>query len=163
MAHKEDQDQCILNAQYHDCIRNRDIYLVSLGLYSLSGKTSSHQISGSLGAAGSGVLLIVSLSNLTLLPRCLSNFRAIEKVLTRNSQLPVFTGSCGKTSFCLVNRGPGIYRFQQQIRFDCIVREKTTNSALRRTAAFDLDNNNRYTVSIFTIPAFSTNVHLMMN
>ena len=55
------------------------------GLYSLSGKTSYRQISWSLEAARLSVIVIVSLWNLTgisaaLLPRCLSNFRAIEKV-----------------------------------------------------------------------------------
>ena len=56
-----------------------------LGLYSLSGKTSYRQISWSLEAARLSVIMIVSHWNLTgisaaLLPRCLSNFRAIEKV-----------------------------------------------------------------------------------
>ena len=55
------------------------------GLYSLSGKTSYRQISRSLEVARLGVTIIVSLWNLTgiaaaLLPRCLSNFRAIGKV-----------------------------------------------------------------------------------
>ena len=55
------------------------------GLYSLSGKTSYHQISRSLEAARLDVTIIVSLWNLTgisaaLLRRCLSNFRAIGKV-----------------------------------------------------------------------------------
>ena len=57
--------------------------------------------------------MIVSFWNLTgisaaLLPRWLSNFRAIRKVLTRISRLRDFTRSCGKTSYRLVNRGPGI-------------------------------------------------------
>ena len=56
--------------------------------------------------------MIVLLWNLTgssaaLLPRCLLNFRAIGKVQTRISGLRDFTRSCGKTSYCLVNRGPG--------------------------------------------------------
>ena len=55
------------------------------GLYSLSGKTSYRQISRSLEVARLDVTIIVSLWNLTgisaaLLPRCLSNFRAIGKV-----------------------------------------------------------------------------------
>ena len=55
------------------------------GLYSLSGKTSYRQISQSLEAARLGVIMIVSLWNLAgfsaaVLLRCLSNFRAIEKV-----------------------------------------------------------------------------------
>ena len=56
-----------------------------LGLYSLSGKTSHRQISRSLEAARLDLIIIVSLRNVTgisaaLLPRCLSNFRAIGKV-----------------------------------------------------------------------------------
>ena len=56
-----------------------------LGLYSLSGKTSYCQISRSLEAARLGVIMIVSLWNLTgisaaVLPRCLSNFKAIESL-----------------------------------------------------------------------------------
>ena len=56
-----------------------------MDLYSLSGKTSYRQISRSLEAARLGVIVIVSLWNLTdssaaLLPECLSNFRAIVKV-----------------------------------------------------------------------------------
>ena len=55
------------------------------GLYSLSGKTSYRQISWSLEAARLGVIIIAPLWNLTgtsaaLLPRGLSNFRAIGKV-----------------------------------------------------------------------------------
>ena len=57
----------------------------NLGLYSLSSKTSYHRISWSLKAAILDVIPIVSHWNLTgistaLLPRCLSNFRAIAKV-----------------------------------------------------------------------------------
>ena len=57
---------------------------VTQGLYSLSDKTSYRQISWSLEAARLSVIMIVSLWNLTgisavLLPRCRSNFRAIEK------------------------------------------------------------------------------------
>ena len=55
------------------------------GLYSLSGKTSYRQISWSLEVAKLGVIMIVSLWNLTgisaaLLPRCLSNSKAIVNV-----------------------------------------------------------------------------------
>ena len=80
-------------------------------LYSLSSKTSYHQISWSLEAARLGVIMIVSLWNLTgisaaLLPRCLINFRAIGKVQTRTSRLRDFTRSCGKTSYRLRPRGP---------------------------------------------------------
>ena len=84
----------------------------SLGLYSLSGKTSYRQISWSLEAARLGVIIIAPLWSLTgtsaaLLPRGLSNFRAIGKVLTRISRPRDFTRSCSKTSYRLVNRGPG--------------------------------------------------------
>ena len=59
--------------------------LKSLGLYSLSGKTSYRQISWSLEAARLDVAMVVSLWNVTgtsaaALPRYLPNFRAIGKV-----------------------------------------------------------------------------------
>ena len=90
-----------------------DAYVRHQGLYSLSSKTSYRQISWSLEAARLGVIMIVSLWNLTgisaaLLPRCLLNFRAIGKVQTRISRLRHFARSCGKTSHRLVNRGPGL-------------------------------------------------------
>ena len=55
------------------------------GLYSLSGWTSYCEISGNLEAARLGVIMTVSLWHLTgisraLLPRCLSNVRAIWRV-----------------------------------------------------------------------------------
>ena len=58
---------------------------IQLGLYSLSGKTTYRQISRSLEAARLGVIMIVSLRNLTgisaaMLPMCLSSFRAIGKI-----------------------------------------------------------------------------------
>ena len=82
------------------------------GLYSLSGKTSYRQISWSLEAARMYVAMVVSLWNLTgtsvsVLPRYVPNFRAIGKVQTRISRHRDFTRSCGKTSYRLVNRGPG--------------------------------------------------------
>ena len=57
----------------------------TLGLYSLSGKTSYRQISWSLKAARLDVAMVVSLWNLAgtsaaALPKYLPNFRAIEKV-----------------------------------------------------------------------------------
>ena len=65
-------------------LSNDDTHL-ELGLYSLSDKTSYRQISRSLEAARLGVIMIVSLWNLTgisaaVLPRCLSNFRAMVQV-----------------------------------------------------------------------------------
>ena len=60
-------------------------YPASLGLYSLSGKTSYRQIWWSLEAARLDVAMVVSLWSLTgtsaaALPRYLTNFRAIGKV-----------------------------------------------------------------------------------
>ena len=57
--------------------------LLYLGLYSLNGKTSYHQVSWSLEARRFCVIIIVSLWNLTgisapLLPKCISNFRATK-------------------------------------------------------------------------------------
>ena len=81
------------------------------GLYSLSGKTSYRKISWSLEAARFGLKLFQSLCNLAgtsaaLLPRCLSNFRAIRPLQHPISRLRDFTGFGGKTSYRLVNRGP---------------------------------------------------------
>ena len=57
-----------------------DLSIMSLGLYSLSGKTSYRQISWSLEAARLGVMIIAPLWNLTGTAGGLSNFRAIGKV-----------------------------------------------------------------------------------
>ena len=81
------------------------------GLYPQSGKTYCRQISWSVEAARLDVIMIISLWNLTgfsaaLLPRCLSDFRAIGKVKTRISRLRDLTRSYGKTSVRLVKRGP---------------------------------------------------------
>ena len=83
------------------------------GLYSLSGKTSYRKISWSLEAARFGFKLFQSLWNLAgtsaaLLPRCLSNFRAIRPLQHPISRLRDFTRFVGKTSYRLVNRGPGV-------------------------------------------------------
>ena len=87
--------------------------IVTLGLYSLSGKMFYHQISWSFEAARLGVMMIISLWNLTgisavQLPRCLSNFRAIRNDSNQISRIRDFTRSCGKTSVRLVNRGPKV-------------------------------------------------------
>ena len=79
------------------------------GLYSLSGKTSYRKISWSLEAARFGFKLLQSLWNLAgtsaaLLPRCLSNFRAIRPLQHPISRLRDFTRFGGKTSYRLVNR-----------------------------------------------------------
>ena len=84
---------------------------LNLGLYSLSGKTSYRKISWSLEAARFGIKLFQLLWNLAgtsaaLLPRCLSNFRAIRPLQHQISRLRDFTRFGGKTSYRLVNRGP---------------------------------------------------------
>ena len=84
-----------------------------LGLYSLSGKTSYRKISWSLEAARFGFKLFQSLWNLAgtsaaLLPRCLSNFRAIRPLQHPISRLRDFTRFGDKTSYRLVNRGPTV-------------------------------------------------------
>ena len=89
----------------------KHIFISTLGLYSLSGKTSYHKISWSLEAARFGFKLFQSLWNLAgtsaaLLPRCLSNFRAIRPLQHPISRLRDFTRFGGKTSYRLVNRGP---------------------------------------------------------
>ena len=91
---------------------HRDYLARNQGLYSLSGKTSYRKISWSLEAARFGFKLFQSLWNLTgtsaaLLPRCLSNFRAIRPLQHPISRLRDFTRFGGKTSYRLVNRGPG--------------------------------------------------------
>ena len=79
------------------------------GLYSLSGKTSYRKNSWSLEAARFEFKLFQSLWNLAgtsaaLLPRCLSNFRAIRPLQHPISRLRDFTRFGGKTSYRLVNR-----------------------------------------------------------
>ena len=69
-------------------------------------------ISRCLEAARSDVIMTESLWNLTgisaaLLPRSLSNFRAVGKVLTRILRLRGFPRSYGKTPVRLVKRGLG--------------------------------------------------------
>ena len=94
-----------------------------LGLYSLSRKMSYRQISSSLEAARLDVIIVISLGNSTgistvLLPKCLSNFRAIGKDYTRISRLRDFTRFCGKTSVLLVNKGPD-FRPRVRVQGDC--------------------------------------------
>ena len=91
------------------------------GLYSLSGKTSYGKISWSLEAARFDIKLFQSLWNLAgtsaaLLPRCLSNFRAIRPLRHPISRLRDFTRFGGKTSYRLVNRGPE-YKYQHQYQY----------------------------------------------
>ena len=84
---------------------------VFLGLYSLSGKTYYRKISWSLDAASFGFKLSQSLwflagTSAVLLPRCLSNFRAIRPLQHPISRLRDFTRFGGKTSYRFVNRCP---------------------------------------------------------
>ena len=84
----------------------------SLGLYSLSERASYRKLSRSLKAARFGFRLFQSLWNLTgtsaaPLRRCLSNFRTTQLLLPPISWLWDFTKFDGKTSYRLVNRGPG--------------------------------------------------------
>ena len=86
------------------------------GLYSLNGKTSYRKISWSLEAVRFRFKLLQSLWNLAgtsaaLLPRCLSNFRAIRPLQHPISRLRDFTRFSGKTSYRLVNRGPEWYGY----------------------------------------------------
>ena len=88
------------------------------GLCSQSGNTSYRQISWSLKAARLGIIMIVTLWNLTgisaaLLPRGLSNFRAIGKVETQISRPRDFTRSCGKMSYRLMNISPEVTRMKR--------------------------------------------------
>ena len=90
---------------------------MNLGLYPLSGKTSYRKISWSLEAARFGFKLFQSVCNLAgtsaaLLPRCLSNFRAIRRLQQPISRLRYFTRFGGKTSYRLVNRGP-VYKVRR--------------------------------------------------
>ena len=73
-----------------------------LRLYSLRWRTSHRTISWNLDTVRLNLMIIVSLCNrtgvsATLLPRCLSNCRAIAKVFTRILRFQNFTTFCGKT------------------------------------------------------------------
>ena len=85
-------------------------------LYSLSRRTSYRKISRNLEAVTFGFKLFQSLWNLTdisaaLLPRCLSNFRAIRSMQLPISRLRDSVRFGGKTSNRLVNRGPGVMKW----------------------------------------------------
>ena len=115
----------ILWGQHWSPVDNNHIKIWGLvcqkqGLYSLSGKTSYRKISWSLEAARFGIKLFQSLWNLAgtsaaLLPRCLSNFRAIRPLQHPISRLRDFTRFSGKTSYRLLNRGPGIKEWEKQL------------------------------------------------
>ena len=97
----------------------RSLFLLQ-GLYSLSRKTSYRKISWSLDVARFGLKLFQSLWNLAgtsvaLLPRCLSNFRAIRPLQHPISRLRDFTRFGGKTSYRLVNRGPDPLQWKPRV------------------------------------------------
>ena len=79
-------------------------YYISQGLYSLSGKTSYRQILKSLEATRLDVIMIVLLWNLT--SPCQISER-LEKFKPKSHGFRGFARSCGKTSYRLVNKGPG--------------------------------------------------------
>ena len=86
-----------------------------LGLCSLNGRTFHCKISRSLGAARFVVRLFKSRWNLkgtstAVLPRSLSNFRAIRSSWQPISWLRDFTIFGGKMSVRLVNRDPDLYQ-----------------------------------------------------
>ena len=94
-------------------IRRYDGTLI-LGPVPISDNTFYPKISPSLEAARlvHVVLIIASLWNFTcasaaLLPRCLSNFRAIGQFYTPISRLRDFARSYNKTSYWILKRGPG--------------------------------------------------------
>ena len=82
------------------------------GPVSISDKTSYFKISWSLEAVRFVFRIVQSLWNLAgtsaaLLPKYLSNFKAILKFKLRISRLRDFTRSCDKTSYRILKRGPG--------------------------------------------------------
>ena len=84
-----------------------------MGLNSLSSKASYRKISWSRESARFGFGLFHSIRNLTdtsaaALPRRLSNFRTIRSVYLPISGLLDFTRFGGETSYCFVNRSPGV-------------------------------------------------------
>ena len=83
-------------------------------LCSLSGRTSYREISWVLEAARFGFKLFQSLwlltgTSVTVLPQCLSHFRAIQSSQHPVSRLRDFTKCCSKMPARLVNRGPVQY------------------------------------------------------
>ena len=60
-----------------------------------------------IGCCNGRIALKLTGTSATALPRYLPNFKAIGKVYTLISRLRDLTRSCGKTSYRLVNRGPG--------------------------------------------------------
>ena len=79
------------------------------GLYSLKGRTSYHKISWSLEAARFSVRLLRSLWNLTGVSEALLpvKFQSDMIIITPNHAAPRLREFGGKTSYRVVNRGPG--------------------------------------------------------
>ena len=97
------------------------------------GRTSYRKISWSFEATRYEFRLFPSLWNLTsssaaTLPKCLSNFGAIRSLNHPISRLRDFTRPCGKTSYRLVNRGPGTHA----IRLTCNWFQGLTSSLHQR-------------------------------
>ena len=117
------------------------------GLHSPSGKTSYQQILWGLEAARLGVIMIVSLWNLPVIPAALlssyqSNIRAIWRAYAQILWLRDFTRYCGKTSICLVNRGPDMQSWNLAIiQHGCIwLILKTSNMYIRITNILFITN-----------------------
>ena len=97
-----------------------------IGLYSLSGKTSHHQIHLQLTGLGVEIavpILMLTNDSVALLPRRLSNFRAIRELKTNIWRLQVVVRSGGITSYRLLNRRPGAFCVQSghyTLRRPCI-------------------------------------------
>ena len=109
--HTDQSEVCLLMAWHRHVMRHPYGQGLNLGLYSLSGWPSYRKVSWSPEAARFGFRLFQSLWNFTgisaaVLPRCLYNFRVIQP-LHQISRLQDFTRFDGKTSYHLVNRGPG--------------------------------------------------------
>ena len=87
------------------------VALHSVGLYWVRGRTSYGKIPWSLEALKLDVIMFVSLWNLTSgAAEIPVKFKSDWKSPTRIIRLRDFTRSCGKTSVCIVNRGPILIR-----------------------------------------------------
>ena len=96
---------------WHYPVQCGDI-ISNLGPVSISDKTTCFKISWSLEAARFVFRIVRSLWNLAgtsvaLLPKCVSNFKAMRKFKLRISRFRAFTRSCDKTSYWILKRGPG--------------------------------------------------------
>ena len=100
-----------LGYRYNREVPNNNTTRLFQGPYSLGGSASYCKISWSLEVTRFGFRLYQSLWNLTaisaaILPRCLSNFRALRPLLHPTLHLQVFTRFGDKTSCRLVTTGP---------------------------------------------------------